>query len=346
MSRLKARNPGSITIRDVAKQANVSVATVSRTLNGMQHVAEEVRQRVMAAVQALHYVPHHAARSLSSRRTQTIGVVLPDLHGEFFSELIRGVDQGARQHGYHLLVSSHHGQADEQRLALQRLPGRVDGALVMAPCGDQEGRPADLPAGLPVVLINAGRQPGTVPALNVDNHGGALSMTQHLIGAGHRRIAFICGPQDSFDARERLCGYRDAMLAAGLAPWVVEGSFDEASGYRAGQQLANGPLPDAVFAANDMMALGCLFAFNHTGIAVPEQIALAGFDDVPMARYVHPALTTMRVDIAGLGLQALQYLLQHIAPASDALPTAPSLPGPIPELIVRASSTSRSPTEA
>jgi LacI family transcriptional regulator len=339
----KPRGEGGVTIRDVARKANVSVATVSRTINGQQHVAEPVRERVMQAARALNYVPHHAARSLSSRRTHTIGVVLPDLHGEFFSELIRGIDQAARRHGYHLLVSSHHGEAAAQRSALERLPGRVDGVLLMAPSLGEDALLDNLPASLPAVLLNSGDHASAHPALSVDNYGGARAMTRHLLDAGHRRIAFIGGPRDNVDAQQRLRGYLDEVAAAGVAPWTLDGGFDEASGDAAGRVLAAGERPDAVFAANDMMALGCLFAFNHAGLAVPDDIALAGFDDVPMARYVHPALTTMHVDIAGLGSAALELLIDHLSPASDANPTARSSPGITPDLIVRASSAPRSP---
>jgi LacI family transcriptional regulator len=271
-------------------------------------------------------------------------VVLPALYGEFFSELIRGIDQGARQHGYHLLVSSHHGHIDEQRNALQRLHGRVDGVLVMSPCIDESGLFDGLPAGLPTVLLNSGPRSDRYSVLAVDSYGGARTLVRHLIDEGHRRIAFVCGPPDNFDAHERLRGYRDEIAHAGLSAWELPGLFDEASGYRAGQALAHAePRPDAVFAANDMMALGCLFAFNHAGLQVPNDIALAGFDDVPMARYVHPALTTMHVDIAGLGARGLQLLIDQLSPANDAVPTAPSISGISPELIVRASCAPRRP---
>ncbi|WP_019304753.1 LacI family DNA-binding transcriptional regulator, partial [Xanthomonas oryzae] len=151
MSRPRSEG-GSVTIKDVAREAQVSVATVSRTMNGHQHVAASVRERVLQVARALNYIPHHAARSLSSRRTHTIGVVLPDLHGEFFSELIRGIDQVARDQGYHLLVSSSHGDPQAQRRALERLPGRVDGVVVMSPSlGDsgvhEDALPGCLPAG-------------------------------------------------------------------------------------------------------------------------------------------------------------------------------------------------------
>ena len=326
----------AVTIKDVAREARVSVATVSRALNGHENVAEAVRKRVLEVAATLRYSPHHAARSLSSRRTHTIGVILPDLHGEFFSELIRGIDQVARERGLHLLVSSYHGDPEEQGAALLAMRGRVDGLLVMSPFVGGTGFLAEalLPA-LPAVLINtAPPGEGAPPVVNVDNYGGARAMTAHLLACGHRRIAFIAGPEDNYDARERLRGYCDALAdgAPGAEPWVLSGDFDEAAGDRAGRALLSGDeRPHAVFAANDMMALGCLYAFNQAGVQVPGDIALAGFDDIPLARYVHPALTTMRVDIAELGGRALRALLDR-APSGAASPDAAPL---VPELVVR-----------
>jgi len=328
---------GTITIRDVAREAQVSVATVSRALNGHDNVAEEVRKLVLETARRLRYQPHAAARSLSSRSTQTIGVVLPDLYGEFFSELIRGIDGVAREHRRHLLVSSYHGAQDAQGAALRAMRGRVDGLLVLSPYADQPGFLTDnLPDGLPVVLINTHLPHGDYPVLNIDNHGGAVAMMRHLVASGRRRIAFIAGPACNFDAAERLRGYRDALaeLLPGVAEQVLPGRFDEASGMEAGTELlAAGSRPDAVFAANDTMALGCLFAFNQAGVRVPQDIALAGFDDVPVARFVHPPLTTMRISIAELGANALRRLLQDIqAKAPLALPDPAPL---VPELVVR-----------
>ncbi len=328
---------GTITIRDVAREAQVSVATVSRALNGHDNVAEEVRKLVLETARRLRYQPHAAARSLSSRSTQTIGVVLPDLYGEFFSELIRGIDGVAREHRRHLLVSSYHGAQDAQGAALRAMRGRVDGLLVLSPYADQPGFLTDnLPDGLPVVLINTHLPHGDYPVLNIDNHGGAVAMMRHLVASGRRRIAFIAGPACNFDAAERLRGYRDALaeLLPGVAEQVLPGRFDEASGMEAGTALlAAGTRPDAVFAANDTMALGCLFAFNQAGVRVPQDIAMAGFDDVPVARFVHPPLTTMRISIAELGANALRRLLQDIqAQAPLALPDPAPL---VPELVVR-----------
>jgi LacI family transcriptional regulator len=312
----------SVTIKDVARAAQVSVATVSRTLNGHGNVAEDVRRRVLAVANDLRYTPHAAARSLSSRRTQTLGVVLPDLHGEFFSELVRGVDQVAREHRLHLLVSSYHGRPDEQVAALRAMRGRVDGLLVMSPYAAAHASIVEeLSPTLPIVLINAQSDAPDVLSLSVDNYGGAQAMVEYLVASGHRRIAFIAGPEDNFDAHERLRGYREALarLLPDAREWVLPGAFDEASGHAAGQSLLSaGQRPDAVFAANDMMALGCLFSLVQAGLNVPGDIAVTGFDDIPLARYVHPTLTTMRVNIAQLGARAARLLITRLSVDSNA----------------------------
>ncbi len=326
----------AITIKDVAREANVSVATVSRALNGHDNVAEPVRQLVLEVARRLRYTPHAAARSLSSRSTQTVGVVLPDLHGEFFSELMRGIDGVARRHRRHLLVSSYHGDQEQQGEALQAMRGRVDGLLLLSPyVANPDFLLDNLPAALPTVLINTPLGDGPYPVFGTDDHAGAVAMTRYLLDAGHRRIAFIAGPEENHDARERLRGFREAMADAGLTAEgrVLPGGFDEASGHRAGLALLQGgALPDAVFAANDMMALGCLYAFQQAGVEVPRQVALAGYDDIPLARFVHPSLTTMRVSIAELGEQAMLHLVQRIDDGAEQAVPGMTL---LPQLIVR-----------
>ncbi|MGV8931075.1 MAG: LacI family DNA-binding transcriptional regulator [Luteimonas sp.] len=333
----------NITIKDVAKQANVSVATVSRALNGHENVADAVRKRVIEVANQLRYSPHHAARSLSSRRTHTIGVVLPDLYGEFFSELMRGIDHVARERGLHLLVSSYQGNPEEQGAALRAMRGRVDGLLVMSPfVNDTEILRDNLNPAMPSVLMNSCLPGGGHAAISVDSYGGARAMVRHLIDVGHRRIAFIAGPANNFDAAERLRGYRDELAEQlpGAQAWILQGDFDEASGHRAGGELlAAKRRPDAVFAANDMMALGCLFALNQAGLQAPRDIAIAGFDDIPFARYVHPSLTTMRVDIAELGGRALRLLLDNLA--KDGAPSSVDRAPLAPQLMVRDSSVDR-----
>lgn len=327
------------TIKDVAREAKVSVASVSRALNGGGGVTAETSQRIHEAARRLHYVPHAAARMLITRRTNTVGALLPDLHGEFFSELIRGIDLAARARGLHLLVSSSHDGAEDAAAALRAMQGRVDGLLLMSPHADADFLQQNLPRDLPTVLMNT-RLTGTdYCALSVDNDGGARLMVEHLLAQGHRHLVFIQGPPGNRDASERERGYRAALasLAPSYPAITLEGDFSEESGYRAGRQvLAIRPRPDAVFAANDMMAIGCMAALREAGIRVPEEIAVGGFDDVPMARYVTPALTTIQVHIAELGGQAMALLGEQI-----------DHPGSVPagtrrhvgaELVVRASS--------
>lgn len=301
----------AVTIRDVAREARVSVASVSRALNGHASVTDETRLRITGVAARLRYVPHSAARSLITRRTQTIGALLPDLYGEFFSELIRGVDLAARARGLHLLVSSSHGNALEAAAALRSMQGRVDGMLILSPHVDAAFLRANLPEALPAVLLNSSLISTQYPVLNIDNYGGACAMTRHLLDVGHTNIAFIAGPAGNFDAQQRDQGYRAAMAqhAPDTRLNIVAGDFSEESGYRAGcKLLALKTHPRAVFAANDMMAVGCLYAFKEAGIRVPEDIALAGFDDIPIARYVAPPLTTVRVRIVDLGRSALERL--------------------------------------
>lgn len=322
------------TIRDVARVAGVSVATVSRALNGADNVLPDTRQRILDAARELRFSPSGAARSLITRRTDTIGALLPDLHGEYFSELIRGIDQAARARGLHLLVSSSHGDADEAAAALRAMNGRVDGLLVMSPHADAAFLQHNLPGRVPAVLLNTGAELPQHARFVVDNFGGAQAMTRHLAAAGRRRIAFIGGPAGNHEAQERLRGYR-AGLKPGMREAVFEGDFTQEAGWAAGRRIAlSKPRPDAVFAANDMMAIGCLAALGEAGLRVPEDVALAGFDDIPMARYVAPALTTIRVPIAALGAAALELLAKTVeAPDSAA---HPSTTMPV-ELVVRRS---------
>jgi LacI family transcriptional regulator len=322
------------TIKEVARAAGVSVASVSRALNGHESVTAQTRERIIRVAGELRYVPHAGARSLITRRTDTVGVVLPDLHGEFFSELIRGMDQAARASGLHLLVSSSHGSASEAALALRMLQGRVDGLVVMSPHADTRMLASNLLSTLPTVLVNTRVAGGDYAALSVDNYAGASAMMRHLLGRGFRQIAFIGGPSNNFDADERLRGYREVLAQSGAREHLFDGDFSEDSGYRAGLLIAAlRERPEAIFAANDMMALGCLFALTEHGISVPDEIALAGFDDIPIARFVTPPLTTVRVRIAELGRLAIERLAALIG--NDHVPRAAE---PLAcELIVRAS---------
>ncbi len=326
----------AVTIKDVARVAGFSVATVSRVLNGSGPVKPETEQRVRDAARQLRFTPNVAARSLTTSRTSTLGVLLPDLHGEFFSEVIRGVDQAAQERDYHILVSSSHNDHAEIAAALGAMRGRVDGVAIMSPTLDAAQLRDDLPPTLPVVLLNCADAKGEFDVLGIDNRGGAYAMTKHLAAHGRQRIAFVCGAKGNADAEARLAGYREALCDARAErreEWELEGAFVQQSGYEAAHRLmAMSPRPDALFCANDAMAIGALSALREGGLRVPRDVAVVGFDDIPIARYMHPPLTTVRVDIAGLGASAVRTLLHAVGHKNAHERVHETLPA---ELVVR-----------
>lgn len=208
--------------------------------------------------------------------------------------------------------------------------GRVDGLIVMWPDIEARSLEANLPRRLPVVLLNATLAGDAFDTLTVDNFGGAFEMTSHLLGHGHERVALIRGAAGNHDAAERQRGYRAALKVHGLAPdpaWEFEGSFTEDSGYEAAQRILAAPArPTAVFAANDAMAIGALRAFREAGLRVPDDVAVAGFDDVPVARYVSPALSSVHVAISQMGARAVELALRALAAGEDHARHAQTLP--------------------
>jgi LacI family transcriptional regulator len=319
------------TIKDVAREAGVSIATVSRVFNDSTVVTEGTRQIVRAVAERLNYWPNGAARSLITNRTQAIGVLLPDLFGEFYSEILRGMDCTARKRGLHLLVSSSHADAKELVAALRSTRGRIDGLIVMAPDIDASAAIRATAATVPLVLIDAFSGIEGCDSVAIANQAGAYSVVRHLVSLGHRHIATITGPTRNADARQRLEGYRAALVEAGAVcsrELEIAGDFTESSGYEAGARLlALHPRPTAVFAANDYMAIGVLGALSDADARVPEDIALAGFDDIAMARYLNPPLTTVHVDAYRLGERAVEKLLElprsrrSRSPLNEVMPT-------------------------
>jgi len=296
------------TIRDVARRAQLSVATVSRALNGFENVSETARVRITAAVAELGYVPHAGARSLSLARNNAIGVVLPDLHGEFFSEIVSGMDREASRRGYLLLLSNLHAGGAQAANALKAMHGRVDGLVVMAPHLGGDELATALPKGLPSILINTRENSGQHPAIHLDNAAGVRAVVDHLAAIGRKRIVHIAGPVHNIDAQEREAAFRASVAAHGIESIVVAGDFEMESGEAAIRALlANDARFDAVFAANDNMAIGALEALRAAGRRVPDEVAVVGFDDIPLAR--HLEMTTVRVRIAELGERALQRLV-------------------------------------
>jgi LacI family transcriptional regulator len=331
------------TIRDVARASKVSVATVSRVFNNHPRVSEATRHRVAVAANRLGYWPNGIARSLITNRTHALGVLLPDLHGEFFSEVIRGIDMAARRRQLHLVVSSFSPSAEDLTSALRTVRGRTDGLIVMTPDVDASSALQRAAGTIPTVLLNPEVLVPDYDCISIANHDGGYAMVRHLMTLGHRRIATIMGPQSNIDSRQRLEGFR-AALRDGNLPVLPElelqGQFTESSGYEAAALLLRlRPRPTAVFVANDHMAVGVLGALQDAQVRVPKDMAVAGFDDIPMARYLTPPLTTVHVDMLSLGQRAVQLLLdpREGGPRREVMPTT---------LVVRASCGSMPPAKA
>lgn len=304
------------TIKDVAREAGVSIATVSRVFNDRAVVSDDTCNIVLEVAARLNYWPNGAARSLITNQTSALGVLLPDLHGEFFSEVIRGIDLAARKEGFHLLVSSSHSDAEEMLAAIRSLRGRIDGLIAMAPGIDAAAALEGFGGREPLVLLNPGVEVAQCETLSIANYDGALAVVRYLLDLGHRRIAMIKGPDRNVDARERLRGYRAAIAEAGLNEdprLQLAGDFSRQSGADALQALLGlAPRPTAVFAANDYMALGLLGAMREANLRAPEHFAVAGFDDIVLAQFLDPPLTTVRVDAYELGERAALRLIGRL----------------------------------
>jgi LacI family transcriptional regulator len=310
------RRNGLATIRDVAREAGVSIATVSRVFNNSSLVSEDTAKRVRQAAAQFDYWPNSAAQSLTTNRSNTLGVLLPDLFGEFYSEVIRGIDSLARRESYQIMLSSSHADNEEILMAARSMLGRIDGLLMMAPDDASADTVNRIRRRIPLVLLNPATDSAQNCSISIDNFSGAREAVNHLLNLGHRRIAMVAGPPGNGDANERLRGFTQALSDAGQDPEeaiVVQGDFREPSGFSAGIELMKCvPRPSAVFVANDSMAVGLLAALEGLGVDVPGDLAVVGFDDVDIAGYLRPPLTTVHIDAFALGQRAAQMMVNEI----------------------------------
>jgi LacI family transcriptional regulator len=334
-TRQKRRRPP--TSRDVAQRAGVSRTVVSFVLNNRPHsgIPESTRQRVLQAAAELGYLPNRAARALASGRSRQIAVLVGetrnDAYGDaFLPSLLRGIDAAARAGGYRILFEYLDETTEQQALTSFR-ESTSDGVLVWAPEQSSSVLDGFIRDGAAIVVIG---DPDSAPCLSVDidNSAAARTAVEHLLGHGYRDVAMITNVPLSFaSSRARLAGYLAALDAAEIRPnaeWIVPGDLDEESGRRAMEKaLAWRPLPRAVFAASDQVAIGALGTLQRAGIRVPEDVALVGFDDIPLAASVHPALSTIRVPASELGQLASRRLIdliegRSVEPARVILPTS------------------------
>jgi len=311
----------SPTIADVARRAGVSIATVSRVLNAAAPVEPGTVEKVTAAVQELHYLPRSAARVLASRRTGTIGLLLTEIGGGFFSPLLRGIETGARQAGYDLLIhctrTVHLESSQPPKIPYRPLAEHnTDGLIIFTDSVDLRELTRLHKMGFPVVLLHqAPPEDLNIPFITVENKAGAEELVSHLIEVhGRQRIVFLRGPEEHEDSTWRERGYREALEVHGLVfdpDLVACGGFNETIAYRAVRKLlAEEVAFDAVFAGDDDAAHGVLQALLEAGKHLPEQVSLVGFDDLPFSRFMNPPLTTVRAPIEKVGLEAARLLVQ------------------------------------
>ena len=307
------------TVRDVARKAGVSAMTVSRVINGAAGVRPETRRRVERAVTELDFVPNGVARGLMSSKSGTLGLIVPDISNPFFSILVRGAETVARRAGYRVLLCNSEGDLGlEKQYVQDMISHRVEGLLI-APVGDRSKVnlvPLERRK-FPLVLVDRSVSGLDCDLVQADSVAGAKMLASHLVSVGHRRIAVIIEPDNVSTARERLQGFNAAMKAAGIkipASLVIRTTADRAGGYGAMQQILGlEPRPSAVFAVNNMTALGAMQAIRERGLVVPEDIALVCFDDVEHLAVLSPFLTVVNQPTEMFGTLATQLLLDRIA---------------------------------
>jgi len=310
---------GMTTIREVAQKAGVSYATVSHVINNTRFVSEETRERVLSAMSELKYRPNAVAQSLRSGRTNTIGMILPDSSNPFFAEIGRQIEEEAFRKGYSIILCNMELQPEKEMLYVDVLINKqVDGIIFVA-TGDQTSLlQLLLDQGIPVILIDRDLPEMNIDTVITDNRLGGYLATRHLIDLGHRRIACITGPSSKITpSASRVVGYRQALEEAGL-PYdkqiVCLGDFHPQSGMDIMEALLKRPNPPtAVFACNDLMALGCMRAAMYAGYRIPEDLSIVGFDDIELARFTNPPLTTVCQPKKEIGILATQKLVERIA---------------------------------
>ncbi|MES2262997.1 MAG: LacI family DNA-binding transcriptional regulator [Pseudomonadota bacterium] len=310
-----------MTLHDVAQQAGVSVMTVSRALSGEGYVAEKTRQKVMAAVAQLGYTPNLSAKIMKGSRTNVVGVLVNDLQSTVINEIIGALSVTLRKSGMDLIIyNSIDDIGASSRSGVNRMMRSLcDGLLFVLP-RLTEGYIGQLEKSTqPVVLVNYSRTDTSLPVVRGGNHAGGLAAVRHLLELGHRRIGYIAGSAYTGQSRERQRGYTDGLKEGGIAPdpkLVVQGDFGRRSGFNAaGKLLELGDAPTAIFAGNDDMAFGAIDAVRAQGLRVPEDISVIGFDDIPTAAQVHPALTTLRQPLAEISEAAVRELMRRITGA-------------------------------
>nr|WP_205825197.1 LacI family DNA-binding transcriptional regulator [Bacillus sp. RO1] len=304
------------TIKDVAKLAGVAVSTASYALNNVNKVSPATMKKVQEAARELNYMKNGFASDLKRTKTNTIALILRDLSGPFYSELIKGVQEVTTAHGYDLIACSSVGgtQSTAAKFLKEK---RVDGAIILAHNITNDIVLESAREGFPIVVLDRKIDHEFVYQVEVDNFHGGYAATEYLINKGYREVGYVSGPMNSHDNQMRFDGYMAALREHGIQyqnKWKLSGDFTREGGYRATKMLiAQRQLPEAIFYANDEMAIGGLQAFKENKISVPDDISIIGYDDIQMAEYVNPPLTTVRQPKYEVGALAVHVVFQALA---------------------------------
>ncbi|NWF49694.1 MAG: LacI family DNA-binding transcriptional regulator [Ignavibacteriaceae bacterium] len=305
----------SPTIKQIASIAKVSIATVSRVLNNDKRVTEKTRKKILKITEELNYRPNIIARNFVKKKSNLIGLILPEISDEFFTEIIKGVDELTFAHGYYTLVaSSHKYESLDQEIETFLRNGLVGGIIILVSSLNDKIKCILKDSRIPVVLISGGSNIDGFDAVSIENYGGAFKMTEYLIlKRKYKNLLHITGPQDNDDALLRRKGFEDACKKYNAAFRIEFGEFTQESGRKiCDKLLKSNSLPDVIFAANDMMAIGCYDSIKAKGLTIPDDISVVGFDDVFVSKYISPPLTTVKVQIEDVGKTAAEILMRKV----------------------------------
>ncbi|MCU1258590.1 MAG: transcriptional regulator, LacI family [Bryobacterales bacterium] len=303
-----------LTLRDIAKIVGVSASTASRALNNNSAISEEIRRKVNKAAKDANYIPNTLARGLALQRSQLIGLLVPSIANPFFAEILRGAHDVAQQKSYVVALCDTQRDKEREELFSERLlQSQVDGIIVTGSVMLEDRLIEWRKRNIPVVF--AGRRSAGMrfSGVSVDDVSAGYQATRYLIDKGHKKVLFFGGKQDSAATRDRQRGYLDAVESLGLSPSVSYGDYGMESGFREAAKVAQGKdRPDAVFAANDLMAIGLIMGLANLGVKVPEDIAVMGCDDIAMGALIRPALTSVRIPMYEIGVRAMGLLLHEL----------------------------------
>jgi LacI family transcriptional regulator len=307
----------NVTIYDVAREANVSMATVSRVVNGNPNVKPSTRKKVLEAIERLGYRPNAVARGLASKKTTTVGVIIPDISSIFFAELARGIEDIATMYKYNIILSNSDQNKDKELHLLNTMLGKqVDGILFMGGYISEEHVTEFKKSPVPIVLAATIEENNIIPSVNIDYEQAAYDAVAFLIEKGHKRIAYVTGPADDPINNKKLAGYRRALEQHGLTydeSLVIEGDYSYDSGIEAYEKIAElDEQPTAVFVGTDEMALGVIHSAQDHGVNIPEQLEVVGFDNTRLATMVRPRLTTVVQPMYDIGAVAMRLLTKYM----------------------------------